>query len=106
MTRYEQFEALTQQPRRLAIALEEYFTDALHRAQYGAYLQRRIRPAATALIQQEDLERLEGLKQWFTASLTDELLETAIDLQKPAVTVWLLRLKRDRFGFSGHRFSL
>lgn len=106
MTRYEQFAHLTQEPRRLAIALEEYFTDEDHRAQYGSYLQRRIRPAAAALIGQEDLERLEALSQWFTAPLVDELLETAIVQQKPTALVWLLKYKRDRFGFSGHRFSL
>lgn len=106
MTRYEQFERSTQEPRRLAIALEEYFTDEAHREQYGTYLRRRIRPAAAALIGQENLDRLAALSPWFTAPLVDELLETAIRMQKTAALVWLLRYKRDRFGFSGHRFPL
>lgn len=106
MTPYEQFEHLTQEPRRLAIALEEYFTDDAHKSQYAAYLQRRIRPAAQALIEAEALERLDGLRQWFTAPLVEELLQMAIRQQKPAALVWLLRVKQAQFGFSGHRFDL
>ena len=106
MTTYERFLELKQEPRRLAIALDEYFTDAAHREAYGAYLQRRIRPAAAALLEAEDLDRLEGLRQWFTAPLVDELLQTAIRLQRPAGIVWLLLVKREQFGFTGHRFPL
>ena len=43
MSKYQQFLELKQEPRRLAIALEEYFTDEIHREAYGQYLQRRIR---------------------------------------------------------------
>ena len=106
MNKYEQFLELKQEARRLAIALEEYFTDPVHRDAYGAYLQRRIRPAAAALLEAGDLERLEALRPWFTAPVVDELLQTAIRLQRPAGIVWLLQVKRDQFGFSGHRFPL
>ena len=106
MTAYQQFLELKQEPRRLAIALEEYFTDEAHRDAYGAYLQRRIRPAAAALMDADDIERLEGLRQWFTAPLVDELLQTAIRLRKPAAAVWLLQVKQTQFGFPGHGLSL
>ena len=106
MTAYQQFLELKQEPRRLAIALEEYFTDEAHRDAYGAYLQRRIRPAAAALMDADDIERLEGLRQWFTAPLVDELLQTAIRLRKPAAAVWLLQVKQAQFGFPGHGLSL
>ena len=106
MTAYQQFLELKQEPRRLAIALTEYFTDEAHRDAYGAYLQRRIRPAAAALMDADDIERLEGLRQWFTAPLVDELLQTAIRLRKPAAAVWLLQVKPAQFGFPGHGLSL
>lgn len=106
MTAYQQFLELKQEPRRLAIALTEYFTDEAHRDAYGAYLQRRIRPAAAALMDADDIERLEGLRQWFTAPLVDELLRTAIRLRKPAAAVWLLQVKQAQFGFPGHGLSL
>ena len=106
MTKYQQFLELKQEPRRLAIALEAYFTDDVHREAYGQYLQRRIRPAAAALMEQEDLDKLEHLRQWFTASLVDDLLQTAIRLQKPAAAAWLLQVKQQQFGFAGHRLSL
>ena len=60
---FEKFQTVKQEPLRLKIALEDFFSDPdpLHREVYGQYLQKRIRPAVSALIESEDLDKMNVL---------------------------------------------
>jgi hypothetical protein len=107
--RYEKFITSKQEPLRLKIALEGFFqpeTADDTRAAYGAYLRRRLRPAAEALIDGDDTLRLAQLAGWLTAQDTDALISLAREKKKTAALVWLLRWKGERYGFSDRDFSL
>lgn len=107
---YITFSNLQQEPLRLAIALDCCFQDpsAEHRSTYEQYLHRRIRPAVRLLMEREDLKMLEQLDAlgWFTEPLLDEFLQTASQLEKPSVFVWLLQKKQSRFGFRRRIYTL
>lgn len=109
---YEKFNGTTQEPVRLAVALRGFFlphgvTDQ-QRQVFGAYLKRRIRPAVEALIELEDLDRLQRLEQlgWFNGPLVDSFLQTAIRQRKSAVIVWLLQRKAQLYGYPDRDLSL
>ena len=110
MTPYQKFIESKQESLRLAIALNEFFLDEdpSHLNVYTQYLRRRIRPAGTSLAEQEDLEKLDAFEKlgWFTPSLVDEFLQTAIEAQKPAAIAWLMHLKDEKYGYSKPNFFL
>lgn len=109
---YELFLQTRQESQRLSAALAGFFlTDGVQQAHhdaYRAYLKRRIRPAAAALIEAEDTEKLEILaaQGWFDRALLDDLILTARQRRKPAALVWLLRRKQAAYGFCDRDFSL
>ena len=103
--KYEKFLDSKQPGVKLSIAAEDYFlpeTSREHRKAYGDYLRLRLRPAAELLVRQEKISSLEGLweLQCFSESLLNELLTLASREQKNTAYVWLLRKKRDSFGFT------
>lgn len=91
---------------KLACALLGCFTEA--QDAYLPYIRSRIRPAVTELVlagMVTELEKLDALVP-LTRTLTEEALETAITAQVPDSTIWLLKLKADRFGFTGGEAGL
>lgn len=107
--RYQKFITSKQEPLRLSIALEDFDrTDGEVQAAYKQYLHRRLQPAAAALIETDDTERLARLAEqgWFTAKLTDDLIRLAREKKKTAALVWLLRWKGERYGFRDKDLSL
>lgn len=108
---YEQFQTISQAPRRLAIALRGFFdenTPLPHREAYGAYLQKRVRPAAAALMEDEDVDKLELLERlgWLADEQLDGLIQLAREGRRTASLVWLLRLKAERGQYRDRDFSL
>ena len=108
---YEKFCATPQEPQRLAIALRGFFdanTTPAQREAYGAYLQKRIRPAAAALMEDEDVDKLEILERqgWLADGQLDGLIQLARARSRTASLVWLLRLKAERGQYHDRDFSL
>lgn len=109
---YKKFNGTTQEPVRLAVALRGFFlADGVTESQrevFGAYLKRRIRPTAEALIEAEALPQLQQLEAlgWLDAALVDAFLQSAIRQRKTSVTVWLLHLKTQKYGFRDRDFTL
>ena len=111
MERFEKFNTSRQEALRLSIALEEFCREEIpaeHRAVYIGYLHRRLRPALLTLVRQDDTLSLTALTQ--IVSLPAEALNDAIALaaseKRTAALVWLLRYKRETFGFADRDFSL
>lgn len=107
----DKFNTSRQEPVRLDIALEEFFRPELESAAkeiYGAYLKRRLRPAAAALIDREDVVRLEALRRqrWLTLPLVDESIDHARRGKRTASLIWLLSVKDKDFGWQDRDFSL
>ena len=108
---YQKFAVSKQEPLRLSIALEGFLGGGAGeeaRAAYGAYLRRRLQPAAAALVEADDAGGLARLAEqgWFTQGLTDGLIRIARERRKTAALVWLLRWKGERYGFRDRDFSL
>ena len=109
MDRYQKFWESKQAAVKLDIALEEFFREGVpqaHRDAYGQYLRQRIRPAVEQLIRREDLEKLECFHQQGWLPPVDDFLKLAAREQKNAAFVWLLRIKREQYGFTEESFSL
>lgn len=109
---YQKFITSKQEPVRLELALRGFFLrDGIAREQRKAlrdYLQRRIRPAAEALIKEDDLPKLRALEElgWMDASVIEECLNTAIRLKKTEAFIWLLGVKTEKYGFQDKNFEL
>ena len=109
---YRKFTGTSQEPVRLAMALRGFFLpDGVadtHRQVFRDYLKRRIRSAAEALIELEDMDRLQQLEAlgWMDAQLIDRFLQTAIEQRRPSIIVWLLQLKSDKYGYTDRDLSL
>ena len=97
---------------RLELALQGYFGEEgiteQQKLAFGAYLKRRIRPAAQALIRRDDLDKLQTLESmgWLNGSLLEECLDMAIALKKTEAFVWLLTRKAEAYGFHDRNFDL
>lgn len=100
-TLYETFRTTPQEPQRLTAALRGFFDNSVpfsHRKDYGAYLQKRIRPTIAALMSEEDIDKLETLERqgWLEDRHLDGLIQLARERSHTASLVWLLRLKAER----------
>lgn len=108
---YETFRTTPQVPQRLAIALRGFFdanATPAQREDYGAYLKKRIRPAVAALMEEEDVDKLEILERqgWLADGQLDGLIQLARARSRTASLVWLLRLKAERGQYRDRDFSL
>lgn len=80
---YRQFVEATQESVRLEAALKGFYLktdmDPAHRDAFGTYLKQRIRPAAAALIEQEDTDKLNRMAKlgWMDGHLIDVFLQIA-----------------------------
>ena len=88
---YRKFGSTKQEPLRLAVALRGYFleegVEEAERADYGAYLKKRIRPAVERLI-------------------LEVFLKLAEEWRRPAALMGLLHLKKEKYGFKEKKFEL
>ena len=109
---YQKFISSKQEPVRLELALQGYFASdeiqEAHRNALGDYLRRRIRPAAEALIQQNELAKLQILEAqgWMNLSVMEDCLEMTIRLKKTEAFIWLLGIKAEKYGFPDRVFDL
>lgn len=108
---YKKFTQTRQEPVRLAVALRGFFlpqTGEAEKEAYGNYLKSRIRPAMEALIDEDQVEKLEILEAlgWLEGKNIDVFIRIARQAQKKAALVWLLHLKKEKYGFQDRDFSL
>lgn len=108
---YETFRTTPQEPQRLTAALRGFFDHSVpvsQREDYGAYLQKRIRPAIAALMSDEDIDKLEILERqgWLEDRHLDGLIQLARERSRTASLVWLLRLKAERGQYHDRDLSL
>jgi hypothetical protein len=99
-----------QEPLRLAIALERFFETEQPelKERYGRYLKMRIRPAMERLIETGALRKIEELIGYadLDERMLDEFMEMAMKRKQTEILVYLLKRKREQFGFSDRDFSL
>ncbi len=108
---YRKFTTTKQEPVRLAAALRGFFlpeAEDQEKEAYGIYLKSRIRPAVEALIDGDDVEKLEELESlgWLDGKNLDSFIRIARQKQKNAALVWFLHLKKEKNGFKDRDFSL
>ncbi len=108
---YRKFITTKQEPVRLAVALRGFFLPQAKEEEkeaYAAYLKGRIRPAVVALIEEDQVEKLERLESlgWLEGKNIDGFIRIARQRQKNAALVWLLHLKKEKYGFKDRDFSL
>jgi len=108
---YERFTSSRQEPIRLGIALDEFFSpelDAAIRECYATYLQKRLGPAITELVLREDLTALEALRSmgWLDAHRADDAIVQARRQKRTAALIWLLQIKQSDFGYHDKSFPL
>lgn len=99
-----------QEPLRLKIALKRFFeTDSKDwREQYGSYLKLRIRPAMKELIAAGAIEKIEQLGDYagYSEKNMNEFIAMAQEQGKTEVLVYLMKMKKEKFGFADRDFSL
>lgn len=91
--------------------LQNFFEDTVSEAEKKEsekYLRLRIRPVMERLIEQEDTERLEKLEAfgWFGAVQLDAFIQAAAEKRCISSLVWLLKLKKEKYGYKDKDFSL
>lgn len=109
---YQKFQTTGQERVRLACALEGFFLaendqDERKKA-YCQYLKRRIRPAMEALIQEENISKMELLEaqDWFGKEELESFICTARKERKLESLVWLMLLKNEKYGYNEKKFDL
>jgi hypothetical protein len=99
-----------QEPLRLKIALERFFETEVPewKERYGNYLKSRIRPSMERLIAAGDLDKIEVLAEYADLSERNlnDFIEIAMQQKQAEIVVYLLKRKRERYGFSDRDFSL
>jgi hypothetical protein len=99
-----------QEPLRLKIALERFFETEMPewKERYGNYLKSRIRPSMERLIAAGDLDKIEVLAEYADLSERNlnDFIEIAMQQKQAEIVVYLLKRKRERYGFSDRDFSL
>ncbi|MDC7290388.1 hypothetical protein NXH76_21600 [Blautia schinkii] len=109
---FSKFKETGQEPVRLAVALRGFFLEEgvedSERGEYGRYLKQRIRPAVEHLIEQDDVEKIEKLEQmgWFHERELESFICRAREHNRPAVLMWLMHLKNEKYGFRDRDFTL
>ena len=111
MPDYEQiFLSSGQEKQKLSIALKRFTEtdDPAWQTRYQNYLRARFRPAMTELIQTDDLDRIRKLCSFsaVTAPALEQFIQEASTLGQTEILTFLLRLKKDSFGFHDREFSL
>ena len=111
MTDYEQiFLSSGQEKQKLTIALKRFIEteDPDWKARYQSYLRTRFRPAMTELIHGGDLARIRNLCAFapLTAPALEQFIQEASICGRTEILAFLLRLKKDSFGFHDRDFSL
>lgn len=111
MTDYEQiFLSSGQEKQKLTIALKRFIEaeDPNWKARYQSYLRTRFRPAMTELIHGGDLARIRNLCAFapLTAPALEQFIQEASICGRTEILAFLLRLKKDSFGFHDRDFSL
>lgn len=107
---YEEKFLTTRQERiKLNIALTRFFEVASDewKERYGAYLKKRFRAAMNVLIEEGNLFKIEQLcdNDWYTERMLQEFMEYARQKDQLEIFVYLLRLKREKFGFLNHNLN-
>ena len=109
---YRKFQTTGQERVRLACALEGFFSgendqDGRKEA-YSQYLKRRIRPAMEALIQEENVSKMELLEAqgWFGEEELESFICTARKERRLESLVWLMLLKNSKYGYKEKKFDL
>ena len=111
-TLYEIFQTTGQERRKLACALEGFFSEEKGKEEeklaYGQYLRRRIRPAMETLICEENLLKMELLESegWFGAEELDLFISMARKKRRLESLVWLMQLKDRKYGYKEKNFNL
>lgn len=109
---YQRFVSCGQSARKLEYALRGYFdlseSSLEQRKAYENYLRLRSRPASELLVQQDDTEKLRQLYQLnqFTEQQVLNLVQLAGREGKLSSLAWLLRLKKEVYGYRDKDFSL
>ena len=108
---FQSFQAASQEPVRLRLAVECYFGGTASPEQtrtLEGYLRRRIRSVIELLLQEDALPRLERLaaEGWLNPGLVEDGLDMAIRRKKTEGIVWLLGWKAEHYGFADRDFSL
>ena len=111
MSDYEQlFLSSGQEQQKLSIALKRFaeIQDPDWQTRYQSYLRTRFRPAMTELIHSGDLDRIRKLCSFctLTAPALEQFIQEASVCGQTEILTFLLRLKKDTFGFHDRDFSL
>ena len=104
------FQESRQESLKLQIALERYFIieETEWKQRYGLYLKQRIRPAMLELIKRGELDKIEVISEleWFSEKNLDEFFVEAVKLGQTEIQLYLLELKKEKYGFADREFSL
>lgn len=106
---YRKFQTTGQERIRLACALEGFFCgENEEKTAYSQYLKRRIRPAMEALIQEENVSKMELLESqdWFGKEELECFISIARKERKLESLVWLMQLKDRKYGYKEKKFDL
>lgn len=99
-----------QEPLKLAIALERYFqvNSGEWKQRYAVYLKQRIRPAMMELIKRGELDKIGVISAmgWFSESNLNEFIAEAGNNDQMEIQLFLLELKKEKYGFSDRDFTL
>lgn len=109
---YQRFQTTGQSERKLQCALHGYFAlDGVTEAEkeaYAKYIKLRIRPATEKIVRLDDTEKLEILFELggFTEQQLENLIEIAGREGRLSSLAWLLRKKKESYGYHDRDFSL
>ncbi|MCD8098565.1 MAG: hypothetical protein LUE31_11220 [Lachnospiraceae bacterium] len=101
------FHSTSSEEVRLAVALRGFFlTDGGE--EYASWLEEHADSAGEVLVELGDREKLAEFERrgWLDEELTEQLLRLAIEQRRSGMTVWLLRLKEQKYGFPDRDFQL
>lgn len=107
----QKFKTASREEVRLAAALRGFYTpgcgDEAQKDIYLGYLQKRVKNTVNALMEENRVPELEDFlgRVRFSTGIVDEFLQTAMELNRPEILVWLLKEKQ-HMGFRDRDFSL
>lgn len=109
---FQRFRTTGQSELKLQCALAGYFdlSDVREneRIEYEKYLKMRVRPASEKVVRMDDTEKLKTL--WELGGFTEQQLNILIGIAgeegKLSSLAWLLRLKKETYGYKDKDFSL